>query len=46
MSAALEIFAAVKQKRDKVPVLNVVADDMSDFFNKANKILSASRISS
>ena len=37
MSAALEVYAAVKQNRDKVPGLNVVAEDMSDFFKKAKK---------
>ena len=37
MAAALEVYAAVKQNRDKVPGLNVVADDMSEFFKKAKK---------
>jgi hypothetical protein len=33
--AALEIYAAVKQNKDKVPGLNVTADEMSVFFKKA-----------
>ena len=37
MSAALEVYAAVKQNRDKVPGLNVVAEEMSEFFKKAKK---------
>jgi hypothetical protein len=34
---ALEIYAAVKQNRDKVPGLNVVADEMSEFFHKTGR---------
>ena len=37
MSSALEVYAAVKQNRDKVPGLNVVAEEMSEFFKKAKK---------
>ena len=37
MTAALDIYAAVKQNRDKVPGLNVVAEEMSEFFKKAKK---------
>ena len=37
LSASLDIYAAVKQNRDKVPGLNVVADELSDFFRKAKK---------
>jgi hypothetical protein len=37
MAGALEVYAAVKQNRDKVPGLNVVADEMSEFFKKAKK---------
>ena len=35
MSGALEIYTAVKQHRDKVPGLNVIADDMAVFFRKS-----------
>lgn len=35
--SALDIYAAVKQTRDKVPGLNVVAEEMAVFFQKANK---------
>ena len=34
---ALEVYAAVKQHRDKVPGLGVVAADMGVFFAKARK---------
>ena len=37
MAGALEVYAAVKQNRDKVPGLNVVADEMAEFFKKAKK---------
>ena len=37
MTASLEVYAAVKQNRDKVPGLNVVADEMAEFFKKAKK---------
>ena len=37
MAGALEIYAAVKQNRDKVPGLNVVYDEMGEFFKKAKK---------
>jgi hypothetical protein len=32
---ALEVYAAVKQHRDKVPGLNVVANEMAVFFKKS-----------
>lgn len=34
---ALEIYAAVKQNLDKVPGLNVVTQEMAEFFQKARK---------
>lgn len=33
--AALEVYAAVKQHKDKVPGLSVVSDEMAVFFKKA-----------
>ena len=33
--AALEVYSAVKQNKDKVPGLNVTADEMGVFFKKA-----------
>ncbi|WP_243349079.1 hypothetical protein [Parabacteroides sp. FAFU027] len=41
MVGALEVYSAVKQNRDKVPGLNVVADDMAVFFKKSTKKVSA-----
>jgi hypothetical protein len=41
MVGALEVYSAVKQNRDKVPGLNVVADDMAVFFKKSPKKVSA-----
>ncbi len=37
MVEALEVYTAVKQNRDKVPGLNVVAEEMSQFFKKTRK---------
>ncbi len=37
LSGTLEIYAAVKQNRDKVPGLNVVAEEMAEFFKKSVK---------
>jgi hypothetical protein len=37
LAGALEVYAAVKQNRDKVPGLNVVADEMAVFFQKPSK---------
>ena len=34
MVGALEVYNAVKQNRDKVPGLNVVAEEMGEFFKK------------
>jgi hypothetical protein len=34
MAQSLEIYSAVKQNRDKIPGLNVIADEMSSFFKK------------
>jgi hypothetical protein len=34
LAAALDVYAAVKQNRDKVSGLNVVADEMSVFFQR------------
>ena len=41
MVGALEVYTAVKQNRDKVPGLNVVADEMAFFFKKSPKKVSA-----
>jgi hypothetical protein len=41
MVGALEVYSAVKQNRDKVPGLNVVADDLAAFFKKSPKKISA-----
>jgi len=35
MVAALDVYAAVKQSKDKVPGLNVTADEMAAFFKKS-----------
>lgn len=37
MNGALEVYAAVKQNRDKVPGLNVVAEDMAEFFKRSKR---------
>jgi hypothetical protein len=37
LAGALEVYAAVKQNRDKVPGLNVVADEMAVFFQRAGR---------
>jgi len=44
MVAALEVYAAVKQNKDKVPGLAVVADQMAEFFAKTKtKTISAAK---
>lgn len=37
LAGTLEVYAAVKQHRDKVPGLNVVADEMAVFFQRTGK---------
>jgi len=37
ITSALEIYAAVKLHRDRVPGLNVVADEMAEFFRRPRK---------
>jgi hypothetical protein len=37
LTGALDIYAAVKQNRDKVPGLNVVAEEMAEFFPRRIK---------
>jgi hypothetical protein len=37
MTGALEIYAAIKQNRDKVPGLNVAAEEMAVFFQRPGK---------
>ena len=37
ITAAMEVYAAVKQNRDKVPGLNVAADEMAEFFKRSRK---------
>jgi hypothetical protein len=37
MTGSLEIYSAVKASKDKIPGLNVVADEMSEFFKKNKK---------
>ena len=35
MVAGLEVYAAVKQNKDKVPGLSVICDEMAEFFKKS-----------
>jgi hypothetical protein len=35
MVASLDVYSAVKQSKDKVSGLNVIADDMAIFFKKS-----------
>ena len=37
LGEALEVYAAIQQNKDKVPGLNVVADEMAKFFKKTKK---------
>jgi len=37
MEGALEIYSAIKQHRDKVPGLNVLADEMAVFFKRTRR---------
>ena len=37
LTEALDVYAAVKQNKEKVPGLNVVADEMAEFFKKNKK---------
>jgi len=37
MAASLEVYAAVKQHHNKVPGLQVVAEEMAEFFKKSKK---------
>ena len=37
MAGALEVYSAVKQHRDKVAGLNVIAEEMGEFFKKPRK---------
>jgi hypothetical protein len=37
LNGTLEVYAAVKQNKDKVPGLNVVAEEMAEFFKKSGK---------
>jgi hypothetical protein len=37
MVGTLEIYTAVRQHRDKVPGLNVIADEMAEFFPRTGK---------
>jgi hypothetical protein len=41
MVGALEVYAAVKQNRDKVPGLNVAADEMAVYFKRSPRKVSA-----
>ncbi len=34
---SLEVYSAIKQNRDKVPGLNVIAQELAEFFQKARK---------
>jgi len=43
MVAALEVYAAVKHHADKVPGLNVVAVEMSEFFKRPRHKASAAK---
>ena len=37
LNGTLDVYAAVKQNKDKVPGLNVVAAEMAEFFKKSGK---------
>jgi hypothetical protein len=37
MGGALEVYAAVQQNKNKIPGLNTLADDMSEFFKKSKR---------
>lgn len=37
LNGTMEVYAAVKQNRDKVPGLNVVAEEMAEFFPRTIK---------
>ena len=37
LSGTLEVYAAVKQNKDKVPGLNVVAEEMAEFFKRSGR---------
>jgi len=37
LAAALDVYSAVKLNKDKVPGLNVVANEMAEFFKKTKK---------
>ncbi len=37
LNGAMEIYAAVKQNRNKVPGLNIIAEEMAEFFKKSGK---------
>lgn len=37
LNGTLEIYAAVKQNKDKVPGLNVIAEEMAEFFPRTTK---------
>jgi hypothetical protein len=37
LNETMEVYAAVKQNKDKVPGLNVVAEEMAEFFKKSGK---------
>jgi hypothetical protein len=44
MVGTLEIYTAVRQHRDKVPGLNVIADEMAEFFPRTGKKLPPSAV--
>jgi hypothetical protein len=37
MAEALDVYSAVKLNRDKVPGLNIIADEMAEFFKRTRK---------
>jgi len=37
LGESLEVYAAIKQNKDKVPGLNVIANEMAEFFKKTKK---------
>jgi hypothetical protein len=43
LTGTLEVYAAVKQNKDKVPGLNVVAEEMAGFFKKSGKKITTSQ---
>ncbi len=37
LNGTLEVYSAIKQNKDKVPGLNVIAEEMAEFFPRTNR---------